>query len=67
MIYEKYPDNLKSKFDVSYEADAFIEIYDRFCEKRGYFTKGKEIDYNRAGKSFVDDFRNGKFGRITLD
>ena len=67
IIYEKYPENLKSKFDVNYNYDAFLELYDRFCIKRGYIMRGNEIDYTRAGKSFIDDFRAGKFGGITLE
>ena len=47
--------------------DEFIELYDRLCKKRGFLIRGGEIDYNRAGKTFVDDFRAGKFGRITLE
>lgn len=67
IVYEKYPDNLKQKFDVDFEHDEFIELYDRFCKKRGFIMRGNEIDYNRAGKQFIDDFRAGKFGRITLE
>lgn len=66
-IYEKYPDNLKQKFDVDFEFEEFIELYDRFCIKRGFIMRGKEIDYHRAGKTFTDEFRAGKFGRITLE
>lgn len=66
-IYEKYPENLKSKFDVNYNFDAFIELYDRFCIKRGFIMRGNEIDYTRAGKTFIDDFRAGRFGKITLE
>ena len=67
-IYEKYPQNLQAKFpDVDFRFDAFLELYDRFCLKRGFIMRGREIDYARAGKTFIDDFRAGKFGRITLD
>ncbi len=67
IIYEKYQDNFKQKFDIDYNYDEFIELYDRICLKRGYIMRGNEIDYHRAGKTFIDDFRNGKFGRITLE
>lgn len=66
-IYEKYPELLKQKFDVDFEHDEFIELYDRFCVKRGFIMRGAEIDYTRAGKTFIDDFRAGKFGKITLE
>jgi len=67
IIYNKYPDNLKEKFDVNFNHDVFIELYDRFCIKRGYIMRGNDIDYTRAGKAFIDDFRAGKFGGITLE
>ena len=67
MLYEKYPENLKQKFDVDFEHEEFIELYDRFCIKRGFIMRGNEIDYTRAGKTFIDDFRAGRFGRITLE
>ena len=44
-----------------------IETYDNFCRKRGFILKGGEIDYLRAGKGFLDDFRSGRVGKITLD
>ena len=67
IIYEKYPKLLEEKFDVDFDFDEFIELYDKFCLKRGFIKKGKEIDYERAGKTFITEFRNGKFGRITLE
>lgn len=67
-IYEKYPENIKSKFEgVDFEFEEFIELYDKLCLKRGFIMRGGDVDYNRAGKSFIDDFRAGKFGRITLE
>ena len=67
LVYQKYPELVKAKYDVDYEKEEFIEIYDQLCEKRGFIMRGKEIDYHRAGKTFVDDFRAGKLGKITLD
>lgn len=67
VLCEKYPDLIEKKFDVEIKYDEFIEIYDKFCVKRAFVKKGNEIDYNRAGKTFVDEFRAGKFGKITLE
>ena len=50
-----------------HEFEEFIELYDRFCTKRGFIMRGNEIDYTRAGKAFIDEFRAGKFGRVTLE
>ena len=67
VLCEKYPDLISNKFDVEIKFDEFIELYDKLCKKRGFVMRGNEIDYHRAGKTFVDEFRNGKIGRITLD
>ena len=67
LIYEKYPEKLKARFDVDFEFDVFLELYNRFFFMRGFIMRGNEIDYDRAGKSFIDDFRAGKFGKITLE
>lgn len=67
VLCEKYPDLISNKFGIELKFDEFLEIYDKFCVKRGFVMKGNEIDYHRAGKTFVDEFRTGKFGRITLD
>ena len=67
IVYEKYPEFIKQRFDVDYDFEEFIELYDRFCTKRGFIMRGNEIDYTRAGKAFIDEFRAGKFGKITLE
>lgn len=67
VIHEKYPGRIAERFGVSEECEEFIELYDKLCKKRGYILKGGELDYERAGKSFVDEVRNGKLGGITLD
>ena len=67
ILFEKYPEKLKEKFDVDYSFDECIELYDRICLKRGFIMRGKEIDYERAGKTFITEFRNGKFGKATLE
>lgn len=67
ILFEKYPNIVKEKYDVDYEFEEFIELYDRICLKRGFIMRGNEIDYERAGRTFITEFRNGKFGKITLE
>ena len=67
ILFEKYPNIIKEKYDVNFDFEEFIELYDRICLKRGFIMRGKEIDYERAGRTFITEFRNGKFGKITLE
>lgn len=67
VLCERYPDKINEKFGILPKNDAFLEFFDQICVKRGFIMRGNEVDYNRAGKTFVDEFRNGKFGKITLE
>ena len=67
VLCEKYPNLIESKFGCKVEYDEFLEFYDKICTRRGFIMRGGDVDYHRAGKTFVDEFRNGKFGKITLD
>ena len=44
-----------------------IEIIDAICESRKYVLKGGEYDYDRCCKAIISDFKQGKFGNITLE
>jgi ribosome biogenesis GTPase A len=38
-----------------------------FSRSRGFMRKGGEVDYHNAAQSYIKDFNEGKFGRITLE
>jgi ribosome biogenesis GTPase A len=38
-----------------------------FARVRGFMRKGGEVDYHNAAQSYIKDFNDGKFGRITLE
>lgn len=38
-----------------------------FSRMRGFMRKGAEVDYHNAAQSYIKDFNQGKFGRITLE
>lgn len=61
------PDKIKARYGEWNAEDEIIDIYNSFCKKRGYVMRGGEIDYLRAGRGFLDDFRSGRIGKITLD
>lgn len=69
VLRRDYPNLLleRYKLDDSCLEYEDIELLDEICRRRGYILPGKRIDYDRAGKAILDDFRNGKIGRITLE
>lgn len=69
VLRRDYPELLleRYKLDESCLEYEDIELLDEICRRRGYILPGKRIDYDRAGKAILDEFRNGKIGRITLE
>ena len=43
------------------------EIMQQIGKKRGCIIRGGEIDDDKTSKIILDDFRNGKLGKITLE
>jgi len=43
------------------------ELLDEVCKGRGFLMRGGELDYDRACSVILDEFREGKVGKITLE
>ena len=72
LLIEIAPNQLIDRYNLQFKTDEMkniepIEIYDKICINRGWILRKNEIDYERAGKGILDDFRSGKLGKITLD
>lgn len=48
------------------EAQA-VELLTKIAESRKCYTKGETPDLGRAAALFIDDFRSGRLGRMTLE
>ena len=42
-------------------------LLDEVCRGRGFLLRGGELDYDRACAVILDEFREGRVGRITLE
>ena len=54
-------------YPIETETDAALANLHQIALKRGCILPGKRIDYERAGKLLLDEFRAAKIGRITLE
>ncbi len=55
-----------------YDEDGFpispvLLLLNDICRKRGWILPGKKLDYERAGRTILDEFRSGLIGHITLE
>ncbi len=64
----EYPGLLEARYgiEIPKEQDAY-ETLKSICIHKKCFLKGEELDIMKASAMVVDDFRNGKIGKITLE
>ena len=66
-LSENYRDLLTSRYG---ELDFDLDSYDLLClvgKKRGMVIRGGETDTERAAKMLLEEYRNCKIGKITLE
>lgn len=66
-LCRSYPGILSERYGIEEAEDPGAEILEAIGRARGCLLKGGQVDYGRASAILIDDFRNGKLGRITLE
>jgi ribosome biogenesis GTPase A len=67
-LKEKYPQVLPERYGIEIlPEDKALNILEKIAVKRGCKIKGDEIDYEKTSNIIIDDYRNGRLGRITLE
>ncbi len=49
------------------EKTTSLAVMEAICRRRGWILPGKRIDYERGGRTIIDEFRSATIGRITLE
>ena len=66
-LADSVPDRLMERFHVQDPDLRGPELMDAVCRGRGFLLRGNEYDYDRCCSVVLDEFREGKLGRITLE
>ncbi|MBQ7944987.1 MAG: ribosome biogenesis GTPase YlqF [Lachnospiraceae bacterium] len=66
LLKESYPELLKSRYEIDLADDPYQVLRD-ISISRHCFLKGEEPDIMKASSILIEDFRNGRLGRITLE
>jgi ribosome biogenesis GTPase A len=67
VLGDRYPELLKERYKLDEVSEDALENMDNIALKRGFIMSGKRIDYERTGRTVLDEFRGGRIGRITLE
>lgn len=65
-IRTNYPDLLNTRYGIEEEGTP-VSLLEAVADKRKCLIRGQEIDYAKAAGIVMEEFRNGKIGRITLE
>ncbi len=58
---------LENRYNISVKNKSSIDIILEIGRKRGCIIKGGEVDFEKASKIILDEYRKGIIGRITLE
>ena len=65
-LYENYSGVITKKYEVEENEDS-VKTLENIARRRACMLKGGELDYEKAAKFILDDFRNGRIAKITLE
>ncbi len=65
-LKEKYPQALCDRYQIQVK-DTSVEMLSDIAAARKCYTKGEQLDLQKAAAILIDDFRDGKLARITLE
>ncbi|MFP4697515.1 MAG: ribosome biogenesis GTPase YlqF [Eubacteriales bacterium] len=66
VLQKRYFNLIKDRYEVNKEQDLDQILY-HIAEKRNMKKSGNELDIGRTSNVILEEFRNGKLGRITLE
>ncbi len=68
LMQSEYPANLAARYKIEdFEDLEPYELLELIAQKRGMLLRKGEYDTERAAVMLLDEFRDGRLGRITLD
>lgn len=65
-LHREYEGILQERYQIT-ELEDKLNMLEQIAENRKCIQKGMELDYVKAANILLEEFRNGKIGRITLE
>jgi ribosome biogenesis GTPase A len=65
-LQEHQPGLLEEKYHVQPASDRYVMLSE-IARSRNCIVRGNELDTLKAARMILDDFRNGRLGKITLE
>ena len=66
-MMEVYYERLADRYDIEERPQNALQMMDMIGQRRGCLSKRGIIDYERVARIFLNDFRGGILGGVTLE
>lgn len=67
VLFKHYRSAFEARYDVIFDSEEPIDIFEKIGHRIGALRKGGVIDYDKVMDRFLHDFRHQQFGRLTLE
>ena len=67
LILQHYPSFLTQRYGINPQGIDAVNVIEGVAQKRGYRLKGGEWDVEKAAHTFLQDYRTGALGRVSLE
>ena len=68
LLASRYRSNLEARYKITLSGEMEpLAIYEEIAKSRGFLFRGGDFDYTRCATNLLEEYRNGKLGRITLE
>jgi ribosome biogenesis GTPase A len=67
VLLERYPQLLAARYGIKPDAVDAVGVVEAIAARRGFRIKGGDLDYEKAAHTFLQDYRSGALGRISLE
>ena len=66
-LIKNYPQRLTERFNISLDEKETVDVLEEIAKKRGAIISGGNINMQKVSDIILNDFQNGKLGRITIE
>jgi ribosome biogenesis GTPase A len=67
VLLARYPHLLAARYGFSTDGMDGVAVVEGVATKRGFRQKGGELDFEKASHTFLQDYRSGALGRVSLE
>ncbi len=67
LLAQSAPEMLTERYKLEAIPEDTVRLMEEIAQKRGFLLKGGVLDMERTAKTVLDEFKNGRMGRISLE